>query len=500
MTTPVRVRFAPSPTGIPHVGNIRTAMFNWLYARHTGGQFIVRIEDTDQERKVEGALEAILESLLWLGITWDEGPTEDAKGNKGPNGPYFQSQRLPRYREAAEKLLASGHAYLCHCSTKRLEQVRFEMQIAKRPPMYDRRCRDKGYGWADKPFPDASPVPVVRFKTPLSGQTRVQDRLRGEVVNENSTLDDFVLLKSDGFPTYHLANVVDDHLMSISHVLRAEEWLPSTPRHVLLYEGFGWAPPVFVHLPLILGADRSKLSKRHGATSLLEYRDKGYLPEAMVNYLALLGWSLDDKTEIISRDELIKNFSLERIGKTGAIFNQDKLMWVNGVYIRNLASDDMARRAMPFLEKGLPAGVRRPLEQDFARRVMPLAQERAKLLSDVPSLLGFFFAEDLDFDPTQLVQKGMTSASTLTALEAARQRVASLAIFNEISMENELRTLAQESSLTTGQLFGVLRVATTGEKAAPPLFQTMAALGRERTLKRISRAIERLRQQGPRDG
>ena len=498
MTTPVRVRFAPSPTGIPHVGNIRTALFNWLYARHTGGQFIVRIEDTDQERRVQGALEAILESLLWLGIDWDEGPNIDGRGDKGPHGPYFQSQRLPRYREAADKLIASGHAYLCHCSSKRLEQVRFEMQIAKRPPMYDRRCRDKGYGWTDKPFPDASPTPVVRFKTPLSGQTRVQDKLRGEVTYDNATLDDFVLLKSDGFPTYHLANVVDDHQMGITHVLRAEEWLPSTPRHALLYAAFGWEPPVFAHMPLILGADRSKLSKRHGATSLLEYRDQGYLPEAMVNYLALLGWSLDDKTEFISRDELIKNFSLERIGKAGAIFNLDKLMWMNGVYIRKLTPDDMARRAMPFLEKGLPDMVKRPLDESYARRVMPLAQERARLLSEVPALVDFLFIEELDYE-APLVQKGMTDASTLAALEASGKRITSLGTFDEASMETALRALAQESSLTTGQLFGALRVATTGKSAAPPLFQTMAALGRERTLMRISRAAEKLRQSGPRD-
>ncbi|MGA2284712.1 MAG: glutamate--tRNA ligase, partial [Dehalococcoidia bacterium] len=321
----VRVRFAPSPTGIPHVGNIRTALFNWLFARHEGGGFVLRIEDTDQTRLVSEALDAIVASLRWLGLDWDEGPEVG-----GPHGPYFQSQRLERYHRAADELIAKDAAYRCYCSPERLEQVRAEQTRRKEPPRYDRRCRFLSD--AECAQEEATGIkPVVRFKTPLSGRTEFDDVVRGHVAFENETLDDFVLLKSDGFPTYHLANVVDDHVMEISHVLRADEWLPSTPRHLLLYAALGYAPPVFAHLPMILGPDRAKLSKRHGAVSLLEYKRQGYLPEVMFNFLGLLGWSLDDHTEIISREEFIRHFSLERIVKNPAIFDVEKLTWMNGV-------------------------------------------------------------------------------------------------------------------------------------------------------------------------
>ncbi|MBM4448931.1 MAG: glutamate--tRNA ligase, partial [Chloroflexi bacterium] len=298
MNKPVRVRFAPSPTGFPHVGNIRTALFNWLFARHSGGVFIVRIEDTDVARRVKGALEGILGGLRWLGLDWDEGPEVGGK-----YGPYFQSQRLDLYREAAKRLVAQGDAYYCYCSSERLAEIRAEQQKRKQSVGYDRHCRD--LTGAERKQKEAEGItPVVRFKMPLEGQTSFKDIIWGEIVVENSTLDDYVLLKSDGYPTYHLANVVDDHLMEISHVLRAEEWLSSVPRHKLLYQALGYEMPLLAHLPMILGTDRSKLSKRHGAVSITEYKEQGYLPEAMVNFLALLGWSLDDKTEIFSRDEL----------------------------------------------------------------------------------------------------------------------------------------------------------------------------------------------------
>ena len=327
----VRVRFAPSPTGYPHLGNIRTALFNWVFARHNNGVFILRIEDTDVARMVEGATDVILESLRWLGLDWDEGP-------------YFQSQRLELYREAADRLLKQGRAYRCYCSPQRLESMRQEQMKRKQPPGYDRYCRNlTAKECAEQ---EASGIiPVVRFKSPLEGQTSFNDLLRGQIVFENSTLDDFVLLKSDGYPTYHLANIVDDHLMEISHVLRADEWLSSTPRHVLLYQALGWQPPQFAHLPMILGPDRSKLSKRHGATSITEYQEQGYLPEAMFNFLALLGWSLDDKTELLTRDEIVKHFSLERISKTAAVFNKDKLEWMNGVYLRGLSLEEFTQQS-----------------------------------------------------------------------------------------------------------------------------------------------------------
>jgi len=327
---------------------------------------------------------------------------------------------------------------------------------------------------------------------PLTGQTGFTDLIRGEVVFGNSTLDDFVLLKSDDYPTYHLANVVDDHLMAISHVLRAEEWLSSVPRHVLLYRALGFEPPQFAHLPMILGSDRAKLSKRHGAVSITEYRDLGYLPETMVNFLALLGWSLDDKTEILSRQELITHFSLERVSQTAAIFNQDKLNWMNGVYIRGLSLEDFTQRALPFLENGLPSEIERPLDTQYINQIMPLIQERAKTLAEVPELTQFFFVEELDYEPELLIGKGMSRESVLEALETALPGLKQLAVFDTDSLEAMLRPLAAEMGLKTGQLFGTLRVAVTGQTAAPPLFQTMAVLGRERCLKRIAGAIDRL--------
>ncbi len=489
MTKPVRVRFAPSPTGFPHVGNIRTALFNWLYARHSGGTFIVRIEDTDVARKVEGALEAILDGLRWLGFDWDEGPRVG-----GSYGPYFQSQRLDLYREAAQRLVEQGDAYYCYCSTQRLAEMRAEQRKRRQPPGYDRHCRNLSE--AERRQKEAEGItPVVRFKMPLEGQTGFSDIIWGEVVVENSTLDDYVLLKSDGYPTYHLANVVDDHLMEISHVLRAEEWLPSVPRHKLLYQALGYEMPQLAHLPMILGPDRSKLSKRHGAVSITEYLEQGYLPEAMVNFLALLGWSLDDKTEIISRDELVKHFSLERISKTAAIFNHEKLNWMNGVYIRSLGADDFTRSILPFLETGLPAGVKRPLDVDYVRQITPLVQERARILSEVPELTQFFFIDALDYDARLLVGKNMTRDTALSALEVSYENLGQRQRFDEESLETLLRPLAEELGLKTGQLFGMLRVAVTGRTAAPPLFQTMAVLGKELCLTRIAAALEKLKAQ-----
>jgi len=486
MTSSVRVRFAPSPTGYPHVGNIRTALFAWLFARHHGGSFIVRIEDTDVARKVKGAVEAILDSLRWLGLDWDEGP--EVGGNYGP---YFQSQRLELYRYAAQQLISQGGAYYCYCSPQRLEEMRAEQVRRKQPPGYDRHCRDLSEEvWAQKAAEGITPV--IRFKTPLKEQTRFRDLIWGEVVFENSTIDDLILLKSDGYPTYNLANVVDDHEMKISHVIRAEEFLSSTPRHVLLYQALGFELPQFAHMPMLFGADRAKLSKRHGAVSINEFQKQGYLPEAMLNFLALLGWSLDDRTEILSRQELIDNFSLERVSRTAAIFNRDKLNWMNGVYIRSLSLEDFTRQALPFLDGGLPPEVKRPLSIDYVRQIMPLIQERAKTLAEVAELSRFFFIEQLDYDASLLMGKDMSRQSTSQALEVAQQRLGKLEAFDTEPLEALLRPLAVELGLKTGQLFGTLRVAVTGQTAAPPLFQTMAVLGKEQCLRRIEAALDRL--------
>jgi glutamyl-tRNA synthetase len=486
MTKSVRVRFAPSPTGYPHVGNIRTALFNWLFARRHGGSFIVRIEDTDVTRKVRGAVKAVLDSLKWLGLDWDEGPEVG-----GRYGPYIQSERLDLYRSAAERLISQGDAYYCYCSTERLEKMRAEQIKRKQPPGYDRHCRDLTQEERAKKEAEGI-TPVVRFKTPLEGQTRFNDIIYGDVVFEHNTIDDFILLKSDGYPTYHLANVVDDHAMEVSHVIRAEEWLSSTPRHLLLYKALGFEPPQFVHHPMILGPDRAKLSKRHGAVSIIQYREDGYLPEAMVNFLALLGWSLDDKTELLSRQELIDNFSLERIGKTGAIFNREKLDWMNGVYIRKMTPDEFFAAAQPYLMMDIDAGKALIASEEYVKAALSLVQERARTLTEVNELTQFFFVDELDYEPKLLVGDKMTRESAIEALKAAQQKLTPLSAFDADSLEGVLRPLAAELKLKTGQLFGTLRVAFTGRTAAPPLFDTMAVLGKERCLRRIEAAIHRL--------
>lgn len=474
----VRLRFAPSPTGYPHLGNIRTALFNWLFARHHGGKFILRIEDTDIARKVEGAVEVILDSLRWLGLDWDEGP-------------YLQSQRLPIYHEIAHKLLEGGQAYLCYCSPERLETMRQEQAKRKQPPKYDRRCRDLNQHERTQ-LEVTGITPVIRFKTPLEGETSFYDLIRGLVTFKNDTLDDFVLLKSDGYPTYHLANVVDDHLMAISHVLRADEWLSSTPRHVLLYQALNWQPPQFAHLPMILGPDRAKLSKRHGATTVTEYQKQGYLPEAMVNFLALLGWSLDDRTELLSREELIKHFSLERVGKTAAIFNKDKLEWMNGVYLRKLSLEEFVQRALPFLDRDLPKSVKRPLDKIYVRRVLSLIQERARILVEVSELASFFFLDELQYDTGLLLSGKLDAESAAKAITIVAQRLEEITTWDATTLEDILRSLATELNLGTGEFFGLLRVAVTGRTAAPPLFQTMAVLGKENCLKRFNAALQLL--------
>ncbi len=476
--TSVRVRFAPSPTGYPHLGNIRTALFNWLFAHHHGGKFILRIEDTDVARKVEDAVKAILDGLQWLGLNWDEGP-------------YFQSQRLSLYHEVADKLLSEGHAYLCYCSPERLEVMRQEQARRKQPPKYDRRCRDLTQ--QERAQLEATGVTaVIRFKTPLGGETTFYDLIRGSVTFKHDALDDFIILKSDGYPTYHLASIVDDHLMAISHVLRADEWLSSTPRHILLYQALNWQAPQFAHLPMILGPDRAKLSKRHGATTITDYQKQGYLPNAMINFLVLLGWSLDDRTELLSREELTKYFSLERVGKTAAIFNKDKLEWMNGVYLRKLSPEKFVQQAMPFLDRNLPKSVKRPLDINYVSQVAALIQERARTLAEVPELSSFLFVDELQYDSGLLLSGGLGARLAAKAITITLQQLERIGTWDATTVEGILRPLAAELNLGTGKLFGLVRVAVTGRTAAPPLFQTMAVLGKEKCLKRLNTALQGL--------
>jgi glutamyl-tRNA synthetase len=475
---PVRVRFAPSPTGYLHVGGARTALFNWLYARHHNGVFILRIEDTDRTRYQEDALQDLMDGLRWLGLDWDEGPEVG-----GDYGPYFQSQRLGLYQEYAQKLVDEGHAYKCYCSPERLAEMR-KLQRGRDQTGYDRRCRTlTAKERAD--YEAQGIVPVIRLAVPLEGQTSFHDIIRGDTTVENSSLDDLVLLKSDGYPTYHLANVVDDHFMAISHIMRADEWLPSVPRHVLLYQAFGWEIPIYAHLPVILApTGKGKLSKRHGGVAVHDFRREGYLPEAMVNFLARVGWSYDDKTEFFTRQELIKKFDLEGVNKSPAAFSYDKLDWMNGTYIRQLGLDELAERLLPFLTGADLATV---------RRLAPLVQERLKKLAELVELTDFFFTAELDYDPQLLIGKKMTAEESLAALARARETLASLPDFGEETLEPALRALAEEMSLKVGQLFGVIRVAVTGKKVAPPLFGTLAVLGREKALLRMDKALQILK-------
>ncbi len=486
MSDNVRVRYAPSPTGFPHIGNIRTALFNWLFARRHGGQFIVRVEDTDRERLVPGAVESILDGLEWLGVDWDEGPRVG-----GPVGPYMQSERLHHYHEAAERLIAQGSAYRCYCTRERLAQVREEQQREKRSIGYDRHCRSLTDSERERLEAAGSPS-VVRFVMPVSGGTEVDDLIRGHVEWKNELVDDFVLIKSDGFPTYHLAVVVDDHLMGISHVLRAEEWLSSTPRHLQLYRALGHSPAQFGHLPMILGPDRAKLSKRHGATSIMEYRDAGYLPEALENFMVLLGWSLDDHSDVLPLEVVKEQFSLERVGKPAAIFDIDRLDWINGVYIRQLTPEQLAEEMTPFLERDLPTEYT-PVDLEYLRKIAPLIQERLKVLGDSAAMTAYFFAGELDYGEANLVQRGMDADGAIAALERAGRTLAEAEPFTAEELERALRADGEELSLRPREFFGLLREAVTARSATPSLFGVMEVLGRDRTQARIRAAANYLR-------
>jgi glutamyl-tRNA synthetase len=486
----VRVRLAPSPTGPePHVGNIRTAIFDWLLRQHEGGQFVVRVEDTDRARYVPGAVEAMLEALHWLGLDPDEGP-----GIGGPFGPYVESERLPLYVAATEQLIESGHAYRCYCTPERLDAMRRAQQEAKQPPRYDRRCR-----WLTpeerRAHEAAGETWTVRFAVPTEGNTEVYDLIRGEITFANSSQDDFIILKTDGYPTYHLAAIVDDHAMQITHVLRGEEWLPSFPKHVMLYHALGYELPQFAHLPLILGTDRKKLSKRQGDTAVSAFRREGYLPEALFNFLGLLGWSLDDKTEIISREEFIAHFSLDRVNKSPAIFDSEKLNWMNGVYIRNLPAEVLARYVVDWLERELPPEVPRPLDLDYIGRLVPLIRERIKLLSEVVGLLDFFFVSGpLDYAPELLLGKRLAREPRLAldALRATREVVVEAEPWSAAELERGVAPLAEHFELKRGDLYGLIRVAVTGKTVTPPLFESMEILGRTRVLDRLDAAISKL--------
>jgi glutamyl-tRNA synthetase len=489
---PVRTRIAPSPTGLPHVGTVRNAVYSWLFARHHGGQFVFRLEDTDRERYDPASEQTLYDTFRWLGLDYDEGPDIG-----GPYGPYVQSQRLEHYRNAVRQLLETGKAYRCFCTRERVQEIREARQRATiHPQGYDRHCRDLGEEERQRLEESGTPH-VVRFATPLDGETSFQDEVRGRITYQNRELDDHVLLKSDGFPTYQLANVVDDRLMEITHVIRSEEWIPSTPRHVLLYQALGWEPPVFAHPGLIMGRDPqsgkiSKLSKRHGAVYAGEYRTLGYLAEALVNFVALLGWAPGGDVEIMSAGEMIRVFSLEGINASPSVFDLEKLSWMNGVYIRGLPEDDLVDRCLPFLRGAGLAGAEPPAEErEYLRKILKLEQERLKTLADAPEATAFFFG-DLPVYEEAAVEKRLRGPHARAILGVVHRSLSALDTWEAEPIEAAVRAAGEELGVKFGDVVHPTRVAATGRAVGPGLFETLWALGRDRTLKRLLHARDTL--------
>ena len=476
----VRTRIAPSPTGDPHVGTAYVALFNYALARRHGGQFVLRIEDTDRQRSHPASEKMIFDALRWLRVSWDEGPDVG-----GPYGPYRQSERSAIYREHAEELARKGAAYPCFCAAERLAALREEQRQKKLTLGYDRQCRGLDPAEAARRRQAGEPH-VIRLAMPLDESMAVRDLLRGEVRFERPQMDDQVLLKSDGFPTYHLANVVDDHLMKISHVVRAEEWLPSLPKHVQLYRSFGWEEPVFCHLPLLRNPDRSKISKRKNPVSLEYYRRAGFLPEAVLNYLALMGYAMPDERQEFSLPEFVGHFALERISLGGPVFDLEKLRWLNGVYLRKLAPRELLERLRGHL-----------LSDEYLLRVLPLCQERIETLEDFFDYAGFFFSGEVAYGQAALsamVPQGRTPAETAKMLSSLlEEKIDRLVEWTDAVIESELRAFGESAGWSVKELFMAVRIATTGRSATPPLFETLAVLGKETCRRRIRKAADLLK-------
>jgi nondiscriminating glutamyl-tRNA synthetase len=489
----IRVRIAPSPTGPLHLGTARTALFNYLFARRNGGTFLLRLEDTDVARSSLAYERDILEGLHWLGITWDEGPEVAGDASRGPYAPYRQMQRLPSYAEAAARLLAEDKAYPCYCTPEELEADRKAQEAAKQPPRYVGRCarltpEERAAREAE------GRRPAIRFRVPASDVVRFDDLVRGPVEIDTSALGgDLVIVRADGTPLYHFTVVVDDAAMAISHVIRGEDHLSNTPKHILLFRALGYPEPRFGHLPLILNADGTKMSKRKSQTAVADYRAEGFIAEAFLNYLALLGWSTGTEEEILSLDELEERFDIEHVQKGGARFDRERLEWLNGQWIRRLSVDAFVERLRPYLAADLDAGrIDRLPTDDELRSLAPVIQERLPRLAVAGELIGFLFVDRLEPDPQLLVPKRWDRATTVDALRAVRE---ALAAHDEVTWEADeleppLRALVEERGWKAGDLFMAIRVAVTGRTAAPPLFDTLVALGRERTLARLDRAVE----------
>ena len=454
-------RFPPSPTGYLHVGGARTAIFNWLYARHTKGKFILRIEDTDAERSTRASVDAIFDALHWLGIDWDDGP-------------YFQTQRFDIYREYIQKLIDSGHAYYCTCTPEQIDAMRQKARVTGAKPRYDGTCREKGL--------DKSDQTVVRFKAPLTGTTVVDDVIKGDIVFENNELDDFVICRSDGTPTYNFVVVVDDITMNINTIIRGDDHVMNTPKQILLYKALGSPLPTFGHVPMVLGNDRARLSKRHGAMSVTAYRDMGFLPEALMNYLVRLGWSHGDQ-EFFTRDELIEVFDLENIGRSAGIFDLDKLLAVNAEHIMAASPQDLVDPLKPFMEKAgieIEAG-------DYVLEVIETLQPRSKTLVDMAEAALFYYQSDIKYDEKSA--KKVFKAAALEPLNMVTAKLESLENYTQSDLENVFKAIMDESGLKLGKIAQPVRVALTGRTASPGIFEIIAILGKERVIPRLKKAI-----------
>ncbi|MDD5131221.1 MAG: glutamate--tRNA ligase [bacterium] len=472
----VRVRFAPSPTGYLHIGGARTALFNWLFARNQKGVFILRIEDTDEARSTEESTAQILRSMEWLGMNWEEGP-------------FLQSDHKAKHQQYASQLVEMGQAYYCYCSPEELETRRKEMMAKKLPPKYNGQCRSLS-AEQRKIFEQEGRKPVIRFRMPDSGVTKINDLVKGPIQFDNSLLDDFVILKSSGVPVYNFAVVCDDHDMNITHVIRGDDHISNTPRQIMLYKAFGWELPEFAHIPMILGPDGARLSKRHGAAALDEYIQQGYLPEAIMNYLVLLGWATEDSQQIFSLTEMIEKFSLDRCAKNAAIFDPEKLKWLNGEYIRHkLRPEELVQLGIKFLAaKKL---IDESTDLEYISQVISLERERIRTIGELPELVDFFFKEKIELADDK-ARKTLAKPNVKEILAKVETELSHTPDFSVAGLEQVIRQLCETNSYKTGEVFHPVRVAVSGRTTGPGLFEMLAVLGRERVVARIKQTVENI--------
>ncbi|RKD33810.1 glutamate--tRNA ligase [Thermohalobacter berrensis] len=489
----VRVRFAPSPTGYLHIGGLRTALYDYLFAKQNGGKYILRIEDTDRSRYVEGAIENLIESLMWAGVEHDEGVfIENGKlVQKGEYGPYIQSERLDIYKKYVDELIEKGHAYYCFCSKERLDKVRENQKKKGLIPKYDGYCRNISIEEAKKRI-EAGEKYTVRLKLPTNKDITFTDLIRGKITINTKDIDDQVLLKSDGFPTYHLAVVVDDHLMKITHIVRGEEWLPSTPKHVYLYEAFGWEQPVYVHLPTVLNKDKKKLSKRHGDVSVGDFRKKGYLPEALVNYLALVGWSPESNKEIFSMDELIKEFSFDRVSNTGGVFDQGKLNWINGQYIRKSTVDRITKLAIPHLiEAGYITEEDVENRYEWIKTMVSTVQESLSYVAEIVDKVDIYFKDEIDLSDEK-VRKVLSGEQVPQLLEAFKEELNNIEEIDDEFAKKVFKNIQKKTKIRGKSLYMPIRAMLTGQLHGPEMGDILKVLGKQNILNRIEYVKEEI--------